>query len=583
MALRVTAKWMALRVTANFSTPCTGTADCTASLRTWWETGELGWTRVVECIFSRARSDLHPAETAVDGQGQREILQPARDLVGELLEGEGSAEMTALEAAAHTLAGMAYDQGSTDNIAAVLVNFTLRDAPADDAGAGEAPPSALPAMREGQVVGGGLVGSSQYLLHSHVRELRKRSPHPSRAAADTDLDTWQHSDWDDDWEPSSLLPPEEALLDHGSTDVQAPGTDVEVSALHRLQPKLDGEDICEWLLPQTHAEIKPFLHQARARAATRQPRGERRIPPQTLRQILNGPHTWAMDLGLAGEPQMLPLRADGVEAGATAMEGATGEVCTSTASKISVLLSRVAALPPSDWSLSRLDTLVEPAPSHRPEEMATVFGRARYKLEDNFGQGAFGEVWRGIKLEAPGFSMAGAEKEREDPGGGSPHMARAAVATASAGDPRSDEGSGDAECEDEAQQGGEREAGTAEGSNSGREPQFFVLKRLLLEKGSGIRLREHIARFVEAFEMQGKGGSEQWLVFRDEGASLSAVMYTSMGHPGTERRDKTADGKQTGDEGYATMVGPSKWWRDMKAELRDAPPSQRVLQGLLRQ
>jgi hypothetical protein len=57
----------------------------------------------------------------------------------------------------------------------------------------------------------------------------------------------------------------------------------------------------------------------------------------------------------------------------------------------------------------------------------------------------------------------------------------------------------------------------------------------------------HLGRYVESFEVA--GGSELWLVFRDEGASLHSLMYEAAGGP-RERGLK--------------VLQPSRWWLAMR-------------------
>lgn len=61
----------------------------------------------------------------------------------------------------------------------------------------------------------------------------------------------------------------------------------------------------------------------------------------------------------------------------------------------------------------------------------------------------------------------------------------------------------------------------------------------------------HIARYVESFEVAGK--EEFWLVFHNEGKSLSSLLYTAGINP--------QDGKYA--EGFK-IVQPSSWWRWLK-------------------
>ncbi|XP_078173046.1 kinase superfamily protein isoform X2 [Carex rostrata] len=63
---------------------------------------------------------------------------------------------------------------------------------------------------------------------------------------------------------------------------------------------------------------------------------------------------------------------------------------------------------------------------------------------------------------------------------------------------------------------------------------------------------KHIARFVESFVSK---SNEIWLVFQNEGISLSKMVYTAE-----EMRDITGDDKREEKAKYVKVVRPSKWW-----------------------
>ncbi|GMN48860.1 hypothetical protein TIFTF001_018029 [Ficus carica] len=78
----------------------------------------------------------------------------------------------------------------------------------------------------------------------------------------------------------------------------------------------------------------------------------------------------------------------------------------------------------------------------------------------------------------------------------------------------------------------------------------FRLRRGFYEEGLN-----HIARFVESFESR---ANEIWLVFRYEGVSLSKLLYT------LEEVDKTSNEERSENEKTAQMLHPSKWWHRLK-------------------
>lgn len=61
----------------------------------------------------------------------------------------------------------------------------------------------------------------------------------------------------------------------------------------------------------------------------------------------------------------------------------------------------------------------------------------------------------------------------------------------------------------------------------------------------------HIARYVESFESQSK---EIWLVFRNEGLSLSKLIYTA------EETEITAGKERNEQKNNIQVMHPSQWW-----------------------
>ncbi|KAF6173384.1 hypothetical protein GIB67_027079 [Kingdonia uniflora] len=68
------------------------------------------------------------------------------------------------------------------------------------------------------------------------------------------------------------------------------------------------------------------------------------------------------------------------------------------------------------------------------------------------------------------------------------------------------------------------------------------------DKEEGLK---HIARFVESFESQSK---EVWLVFRNEGISMSKLMYTA------EETDKNEENDRDDRASNVQVLHPSTWW-----------------------
>ncbi|KAK9086974.1 hypothetical protein Syun_029368 [Stephania yunnanensis] len=79
-------------------------------------------------------------------------------------------------------------------------------------------------------------------------------------------------------------------------------------------------------------------------------------------------------------------------------------------------------------------------------------------------------------------------------------------------------------------------------SNQTSQPQIDYMQMNLK---AGLK---HIARYVESFESRSK---EMWLVFQNEGISLSKLLYT------TERTDNNTD---KDDNEHVLLLQPSSWW-----------------------
>ncbi|PKA48806.1 putative inactive protein kinase [Apostasia shenzhenica] len=99
--------------------------------------------------------------------------------------------------------------------------------------------------------------------------------------------------------------------------------------------------------------------------------------------------------------------------------------------------------------------------------------------------------------------------------------------------------------------------------NSNTEFKNFKTARVMVEAGL-----EHIARFVESFESDLK---EIWLVFRNEGISLSKLIYTSdeMYPLNNDGRDEHAN--------RIRVLHPSTWWY----WLRTTVAGQKEMQSLI--
>ncbi|KAK9827406.1 hypothetical protein WJX81_008695 [Elliptochloris bilobata] len=98
--------------------------------------------------------------------------------------------------------------------------------------------------------------------------------------------------------------------------------------------------------------------------------------------------------------------------------------------------------------------------------------------------------------------------------------------------------------------------------------------------GGGGDGAEHIVRFVESLET----GGSLWLVFRDEGLSLHALMYSpaaprdaSGGGTGRTRRGGSTGGG--GGAATSAILHPSEWWW----QLRQGPGGEETLRSLLKQ
>ncbi|KAK4848290.1 hypothetical protein QYF36_011360 [Acer negundo] len=78
----------------------------------------------------------------------------------------------------------------------------------------------------------------------------------------------------------------------------------------------------------------------------------------------------------------------------------------------------------------------------------------------------------------------------------------------------------------------------------------FRLHRAFFEEGLN-----HIARYVESFESR---SNEIWLVFRHEGMSLSKLMYTA------EEAESNPDEEKVEEVKRVQVLRPSKWWHWLK-------------------
>lgn len=144
---------------------------------------------------------------------------------------------------------------------------------------------------------------------------------------------------------------------------------------------------------------------------------------------------------------------------------------------------------------------------------------------------------------------------------------------------------------------------------SSPESPGYVLKRILVDRGEEVRLsgrREAyfgeltrgapgIVRYESAFELRrddgarggddddGDGGregedeTELWLVFRDEGKSLAALMYGDGGED--EKSRIVGDSSSSSSTPPPRVVGPSRWWTDA----RRSADGRRRLRAFLRQ
>ncbi|BBM98447.1 protein MpPP2C_J [Marchantia polymorpha subsp. ruderalis] len=80
---------------------------------------------------------------------------------------------------------------------------------------------------------------------------------------------------------------------------------------------------------------------------------------------------------------------------------------------------------------------------------------------------------------------------------------------------------------------------------------------------------EYIARYVESLEVIGP--RELWLVFKNEGKSLSSLLYSTEG--------AEVESGMEGAEGFFTVVQPSPWWHWLKS----TPAGQKEMRSILRQ
>lgn len=90
----------------------------------------------------------------------------------------------------------------------------------------------------------------------------------------------------------------------------------------------------------------------------------------------------------------------------------------------------------------------------------------------------------------------------------------------------------------------------------------------VIEEEEGLK---HIARFVESFVSK---SNEIWLVFQNEGVSLSKMVYTAE-----KTKDITGDDTREEKSKYVKVVRPSKWWY----WLRTTNEGQKQMQDLLYQ
>ncbi|KAB1203336.1 putative protein phosphatase 2C 51 [Morella rubra] len=81
----------------------------------------------------------------------------------------------------------------------------------------------------------------------------------------------------------------------------------------------------------------------------------------------------------------------------------------------------------------------------------------------------------------------------------------------------------------------------------------WSFENVFLQRATNEEGLNHIARYVESFESR---SNEIWLVFRHEGVSLSKLMYS------VEDADDNAD--KIGKVKHVQMLHPSKWWHWLK-------------------
>lgn len=87
-------------------------------------------------------------------------------------------------------------------------------------------------------------------------------------------------------------------------------------------------------------------------------------------------------------------------------------------------------------------------------------------------------------------------------------------------------------------------------SNDSVHAEMEYIKPPIREEGLN-----HIARYIESFESQSK---EIWLVFQNEGTSLSKLIYT------TESMDTDGDVENSDRVRYIQVLRPSTWWHWLK-------------------
>ena len=94
---------------------------------------------------------------------------------------------------------------------------------------------------------------------------------------------------------------------------------------------------------------------------------------------------------------------------------------------------------------------------------------------------------------------------------------------------------------------------------------------ILLERNMSVTEEplKHVARFIESFESESR---EIWLVYQNEGRSLSKLIYTA-------EETKLVTGNNNERVRHIQVLHPSKWWY----WLRTTKAGQNQMQNLLRQ